>query len=91
MLYPLIERNYWFYRVVTRFEGRVEYEMAQEWLEVIEEKLEPLYSDWKYHHTKPSDLLNFTRIPYIPYWSFGERIPVLEEDTKDPESCSLCF
>ena len=39
--------------IVTRFEGRVEYEMAQEWLEVIEEKLEPLYSDWKYHHTKP--------------------------------------
>jgi len=77
--------------IVTRFEGRVEYEMAQEWLEVIEEKLEPLYSDWKYHHTKPSDLLNFTRIPYIPYWSFGERIPVLEEDTKDPESAAYAL
>lgn len=77
--------------VVTRFEGRVEYEMAQEWLGIIENKLEPLYADWQYHTLKPADLLNFTRIPYIPYWSFGERIPVLEEDTKDPESAGYAL
>jgi MinD-like ATPase involved in chromosome partitioning or flagellar assembly len=77
--------------VITRFEGRVEYETAQEWLEIINRKLEPLYLDWSDRTIDSSDLLNFTRIPYVPYWSFGERIPVLEEDTKDPESAAYAM
>ncbi len=77
--------------VVTRFEGRVEYETAQEWLDIINKKLEPLFLDWSDRQISSSDLLNFTRLPYVPYWSFGERIPVLEEDTKDPESAAYAL
>lgn len=77
--------------VITRFEGRVEYETAQEWLEIINKKLGPLYLDWSDRTIDSSDLLNFTRLPYFPYWSFGERVPVLEEDTKDPESAAFAL
>jgi MinD-like ATPase involved in chromosome partitioning or flagellar assembly len=72
--------------VVTRFESRVEYALAQEWLEIFATQLTPLFEEWTSSKTTASELLNFTKIPYVPYWSFGEKIPVLEEGTRDPES-----
>ncbi|BAS57366.1 putative ATP/GTP-binding protein [Leptolyngbya boryana NIES-2135] len=72
--------------VVTRFESRVEYELAQEWLEIFSTQLAPLFEDWISREVTTSELLNFTKIPYVPYWSFGEKIPVIEEGTKDLES-----
>lgn len=30
-------------------------------------------------------------MPYVPYWSFGEQLPVLEEDADDPETISYAF
>ncbi|MFN7926990.1 MAG: TIR domain-containing protein [Blastocatellia bacterium] len=71
--------------IPTRFEGRIEYEMAQEWLQTFTKELAPLYAEWIHKDVKPADLLNHLRIPYIPYWSFGEKLPVIEKGTSDPE------
>lgn len=71
--------------VPTRFEGRIEYEMAQEWLQTFAQELAPLYAEWIHKDVKTADLLNHLRIPYIPYWSFGEKLPVIEKGTSDPE------
>ncbi len=72
--------------MVTRFESRIEYELAQEWLETFAVILAPLYAEWSHRDVTAAQLLNFTKLPYVPYWSFGERVPVLEEGTRDPES-----
>lgn len=77
--------------VSTRFEQRVEYARAQDWLKMFAEKLEPLFAEWASKEISVPELLNFTRVPYIPYWSFGEELPVLEEDGKDPEQLSYAF
>lgn len=71
--------------VATRFEIRVEYKMSEEWLERFANELAHLYSGWAGKEVTPRELLNHTRLPYIPYWSFGEKLPVLEKGTKDPE------
>jgi len=72
--------------VASRFEMRVEYKMAQEWLRRFARELEPIFSAWAHAEVKPLDLLNYTRTPYVAYWSFGEKLPVVDEGTKDPES-----
>lgn len=71
--------------VAMRFEARVEYEMAQQWLGKFAEALAPLYAEWAHKDTAAADLLNYTRVPYIPYWSFGEKLPVIDKGTADPE------
>lgn len=77
--------------VATRFELRVEYERAQSWLKKFAEMLEPIYSEWASKDVSVQELLNFTRIPYVPFWSFGEELPVLDETGKDPEQISYAF
>ncbi len=71
--------------IVARFEGRVEVELAASWLKTFEKELGSFYTEWSHRDTTIPDLLNFTRIPYIPYWSFGEKLPVIEKGTKDPD------
>ena len=77
--------------VATRFESRIEYETAQRWLKAFATELSPIYSPWIHRDVETEDLLNHTRIPYIPYWSFGERLPVIEKGTDDPEDIGFSF
>ncbi|HEV7671466.1 MAG TPA: SUMF1/EgtB/PvdO family nonheme iron enzyme [Thermoanaerobaculia bacterium] len=72
--------------VPTRFESRVELEIAKEWLEVFATRLIPLYRHWLAASVEPRQLLDVLRLPYVPYWSFGEKMPVLDEGIRDPES-----
>ncbi len=72
--------------VPSRDESRTEYENAQEWKENFSNRLGDMYLDWIPKNTSPSKVLDLLRIPYIPYWSFGERLPVIEEGTNDPAS-----
>lgn len=71
--------------VATRFEMRVEYELAQQWLKIFADELRPLFSEWAHKDVTAEELLNFTRVPYIPFWSFGEKLPVIEKGTDDLE------
>jgi cellulose biosynthesis protein BcsQ len=71
--------------VVSRFERRVEYDLADLWLARFAGVFPPLYNDWVHKEISAMDLLNHIRIPYIPKWSFGEKVPVIEKGTSDPE------
>lgn len=78
--------------IVSRFDGREEYERARSWRSVIAEKFADLYSSWM-----PADngddepelgLVERTTVPYLPYWSFGEEIAVLDERSSNPDTVS---
>lgn len=77
--------------IVARFDGRREYELAQQWLKTFAEVLAPFYAEWAHRDITISDLLNFTRIPYIAYWSFGEKLPVIEKGTSDPDDIGFAL
>lgn len=72
--------------VPTRFDGRVERKLAECWLDTFATALEPLYSTWRAESVTARQILDFIRIPYVPYWSFGEELAVVEEGTQAPES-----
>jgi cellulose biosynthesis protein BcsQ len=77
--------------VITRFEVRIEYALAQRWLGIFAKALDPLFGEWAHREVTTPELLNFTRIPSFPYWSFGERLPVIEKGVDDPEDIGYNF
>ncbi len=77
--------------VPARDESRTEYEKAAAWKKTFALELAELYSDWLPKNKEPSEILDVLRIPYIPYWSFGEKLPVIEEGTSAPESIGFSF
>lgn len=82
---PLDRGNILVLPVISRFEGRVEYKQGELWLHKFTQKLAPFYQDWLHRNVKVEEILNFTRIPSIPFWSFGEELPVIEKGTDDPD------
>lgn len=72
--------------VFSRFDMREEYELGKEWLEIAEKKLKPFYGDWLHKKVAVADIIGATRIPYMSYWSFGEKLAVVEDSRRDSES-----
>ncbi len=67
--------------IVARFEGRVEYSIAQEWRERFYERLQPFYSSWLVNKVDHRRIVDHTTIPHVPFWTFGERLAVVQEAT----------
>jgi hypothetical protein len=74
--------------LLTRLETSVEYELMQTWITTANERVRSVVQDWLPQGLSLEDLSPFLRVPYVPRWSFGERLPVLEEDAADPQSIS---
>ena len=72
--------------VPSRFDSRVEHAIAGEWLARFAESLAPLYADWLHRKLSPEEILAQLRLPYVAYWSYGEQLPVLQEQSRSPET-----
>jgi len=68
----------------ARDESRTEYQRAAEWKGKFAELFGDLYRDWLPAGRSAHDAIEQLRIPYVPFWSFGEELPVVEEGTTDP-------
>jgi MinD-like ATPase involved in chromosome partitioning or flagellar assembly len=79
--------------VLGRDESQTEYEASKAWREEIAARLGDFYQDWLPSDVKARDVLQKLYIPYIAYWSFGERLPVVEEKDKieDPRSIVAAY
>lgn len=77
--------------VPARDESRSEYERAQEWKRRIAIQFEDSYKDWLPTRVSSSEAVEVIRIPYVPYWSFGEQLPVLADEASDPSSMGYAY
>jgi cellulose biosynthesis protein BcsQ len=77
--------------VLARDESRTEYTQARGWRTIIAETLGELYNDFLPKGVTALDALERLRVPNVPYWSFGERIPALVESTRDPDKISYSY
>ena len=75
----------------SRFDGRTQYKEAREWLQKFAEELDPFYQDWLPKDLTSLNVIEQTKLPYIPYFSFGEKLPVEIEGTSDPESLGHAY
>ncbi len=65
--------------ILSRFDNRVEYEQAETWRQRCAEVAAPLFGNWL-AKTVPEDLMmRHVTVQYFSHWSFGERLPVMEE------------
>ncbi|WP_079433963.1 toll/interleukin-1 receptor domain-containing protein [Zoogloea sp. LCSB751] len=74
--------------VLSRFAVDKEYELANDWMLRIETSVSDFYTDWLSREVPVRSLLLSTRIPENVYWTFGERLPVVEDQpaANDPLS-----
>ena len=77
--------------VPSRFENFTEYQLAIEWKRRFAQRLAPIYGEWLPDKTTAGDILEKLFIPYVPYWSFGEGLPVVKEGTTDPRSLGFAY
>jgi tetratricopeptide (TPR) repeat protein len=70
---------------------KAEFELVQEWLHRFSTELAELYVDWLPTSVQRRDLLAVTQLPYISYFSFGEKLPVLEQGTFDPGGLGYAY
>jgi MinD-like ATPase involved in chromosome partitioning or flagellar assembly len=78
--------------VPSRDESGSEYKLAEEWRKRFAGDLGEFFDDWIPKDEQAVSVLNYLKIPYFPFWSFGERIPVLEEsDPENPKTLAYAY
>jgi MinD-like ATPase involved in chromosome partitioning or flagellar assembly len=77
--------------VPSRFDQGVEYERSERWRRVFEDRFAHYYRDWADQGISHDVIIGHTTIPYSPYWSFGEELPVLSESQREPSYISYRF
>lgn len=70
----------------SRFDSRTELKSAEEWMGIFAKKFGVFYRDWLPRGIHPRQILERTKLPYVAYFSFGERLPVMSQGISDPES-----
>jgi MinD-like ATPase involved in chromosome partitioning or flagellar assembly len=77
--------------LISRFDSRTEHRESQAWLKLFAEELKDFFSDWLPKTASVLQVLERTKIPYVAFFSFGEKLPVITEGTTDPESLGFAY
>jgi MinD-like ATPase involved in chromosome partitioning or flagellar assembly len=68
--------------IPTRID-QTEYKLREQWQRLIVKRLGDFVTEWAGSRTLTADILRQLAVPYVPYWSYGERLPVLDEGAKE--------
>jgi HEAT repeat protein/MinD-like ATPase involved in chromosome partitioning or flagellar assembly len=79
--------------VLSRDERDAEYEQSAVWQAKAAEAFADAYGDWLPEGVSAEQALHRLYLPYVPYWSFGERLPALEYERErlDPSSLGVAY
>ncbi|GAB3444003.1 tyrosine-protein kinase family protein [Actinophytocola sediminis] len=75
--------------VLSRLDGRVEYQRAEDWKDRCTTLTTPLFGNWLATSVPEKLMLQHLTVPYVSYWSFGEELAVLAEPTPSAEQISF--
>ena len=70
--------------VPARFDSKEEYRRALEWQAKFVERMGHFLDSWAEPGVAQAEIISRVTIPYVAYWSFGEGLPVLEEQSLSP-------
>ncbi len=77
--------------IAARDESGTEYQRAAQWRKRFAQELASFYSDWIHKEETAESVLDYLKIPYIAYWSFGEQLPALREDPQNPKTLAYSY
>jgi Mrp family chromosome partitioning ATPase len=75
--------------LLSRDGRKEESDTAKQWRAKIAERLGDLYKDWLPAGVTPEDVLLTLYIPQLAYWSFGERLAVIERREEAGDAASI--
>jgi MinD-like ATPase involved in chromosome partitioning or flagellar assembly len=78
--------------IATRIDNS-EYELSKEWFKKFAVELQEVYAGWL-PDTGEQERINFllnSKVPYISYFSFGEKLPVIEEGSANPTGMGFSY
>jgi cellulose biosynthesis protein BcsQ len=79
--------------ILARDEVYNEYKRAQEWRQRSAQKFAPVLTDWLPQSVSAGSYFQKMFIPYVTHWSFGESLPVIEneDEIENPASISAAY
>lgn len=72
--------------IPARYEVQLEHNISAIWRDRYVSELSSFYDPWAFKDADIAKLVQATTIPYVPFWSFGERLSVVEDSASDPLS-----
>ncbi|MFF5225171.1 KGGVGR-motif variant AAA ATPase [Dactylosporangium sp. NPDC000521] len=72
--------------LLSRFDSRTELEFVNEWLSIAAQRFGEFYADWLPRRVDARVVLERTKLPYVAYFGFGEKLAVLLQGVTDPDS-----
>jgi MinD-like ATPase involved in chromosome partitioning or flagellar assembly len=75
--------------VPARFDDTEEHDRSVEWRGTFATQLARMFSSWLPVRMPVKELLNQVTIPYVSFWSFGERLAALGESRPGPRDISF--
>lgn len=79
--------------MLSRDDRRTEYEQSERWRYRIASTMSEFFAEWVLKDVPPASVLQILYLPQIAYWSFGERLPVIErpDELHDPSSLGAAY
>jgi Asp-tRNA(Asn)/Glu-tRNA(Gln) amidotransferase C subunit len=77
--------------IPSKFDTDKEFQLGQQWLRKFADGLSDIYSDWLPKNSDVHKFLEITKLPYIPYFSFGEKLAVKEQGVSDPSGLGYAY
>ncbi len=77
--------------ILSKFDSSEEFKISQSWINESANKLSKLVYNWLPKSINLREFVEFTKIPYIPYFSFGEKLAIIEQGTKDPAGIGYSY
>ena len=78
--------------IASRFDTSTELKISQDWLDRFAKELDPICREWLPVGVDTRTFLESSKIPYIPYFSFGEKLAVRDEGgTNDPAGLGYAY
>ncbi|RSU55548.1 KGGVGR-motif variant AAA ATPase [Sphingobium yanoikuyae] len=79
--------------LLSRDDRRTEYEQSERWRGIVAEAMGDFFSEWVSEGVSPLRVLSRLYLPQIAFWSFGERLPVIERPAEldDPGTLGAAY
>jgi cellulose biosynthesis protein BcsQ len=71
--------------------GVSEFQETRIWLDRVVEGVGEFFDDWLPRPLTPRDVVEAVKIPHHPYFSFGERLAVIEQGASDPQGLGFAY
>ncbi len=77
--------------VPSRLDVSAEFRLGQQWLDTFARDLADIFADWLPRTMNLRTMLELLKLPHIPFFSYGESLPVLEQGTVDPTGLGYAY